>query len=96
MTTLLSELFPLLYGACFVVLLWQAFRVMSRGFRAVPRPGDPGSSSSTPSSRADDRTGRLTVHPELLDDEGRLTQEDLLTVRFGGDNERPAIPGEPG
>ena len=40
MNALLSQLFPLLYGACFLALLWQAFKVMGQGFRAVPRPGD--------------------------------------------------------
>jgi hypothetical protein len=74
----LLTVFPLLYGACFVFLLWQAFRVMGQGFRAVP-----------PAMRerpADDRTGRLTIHPELLDGDGQLTREDLLTVRFDGDS----------
>ncbi|SBO44771.1 DUF2973 domain-containing protein [Cyanobium sp. NIES-981] len=102
MNALLSQLFPILYGACFLVLLWQAFRVMGQGFKAVPRPGDgvaPGSSSrpSGPAqAEAQDRTGRLTIHPELLDAEGQLTREDLLTVRFSGDNERPSFPGEAG
>ncbi len=36
-----------------------------------------------------DRTGRLTIHPELLDQEGRITDEDLLTVRFSGDFDPP-------
>ena len=99
MPTVLSQLFPLLYGACFVVLLWQAFRVMGQGFRAIPRPGDPGSagaaSATRPSNAASqDRTGLLTIHPELLDAEGQLTQEDLLTVRFSGDNEQPALPAD--
>jgi hypothetical protein len=94
----LSELFPILYGACFLVLLWQAFRVMGQGFRAVPRPGDPGTGSYSPgpSPERADRTGKLTIHPELLDADGQLTQEDLLTVRFSGDNEKPVFPGEPG
>jgi hypothetical protein len=96
MQSFLSELFPLLYGACFLVLLWQAFRVMGQGFRAVPRPGDPGTVASSPLPDQDDRTGRLTIHPELLDADGQLTQEDLLTVRFSGDNEKPALPGDPG
>ena len=43
----------------------------------------------------DDRTGRLTIHPELLDPDGQLTREDLLTVRFSGDNEPTAFPGDP-
>jgi hypothetical protein len=41
-----------------------------------------------------DRTGRLTIHPELLDSDGQITQEDLLTVRFSGDNEQAAYPGD--
>ena len=88
----LSDLFPLLYGICFVLLLWQAFRVMAQGFRAVPRPGD--RVSDLPSTPSGDRTGRVTVHPELLDADGQITREDLLTVRFSGDNEQPALPGD--
>ena len=95
MTSLLSQIFPILYGACFVLLLWQAFRVMAQGFRAVPRPGDPGAAATDPGGASDDRTGRLTIHPELLDADGQLTQEDLLTVRFSGDNERLAFPADP-
>ncbi len=97
-----AQLFPLVYGGCFVVLLWQAFRVMGKGFQAVPRPGDPGSAGpgvsegDLPDSSAPDRTGRLTIHPELLDADGQLTREDLLTVRFSGDNEQPALPPDAG
>ena len=82
---MLSSLFPLIYGLVFLALLWQAFRVMGRGFSAAGRP--PG----TPDT-GNDRTGRVTIHPELLDGDGRLTEEDLLTVRFSGDDEA----GEPG
>lgn len=100
MNALLSQLFPLLYGACFLALLWQAFKVMGRGFNAIPRPGDQGAAGSGLASQPQvqpnsDRTGRLTIHPELLDADGQLTQEDLLTVRFSGDNEQPAVPGDP-
>jgi hypothetical protein len=35
------------------------------------------------------------VHPELLDADGQLTREDLLTVRFSGDNEPTPFPGDP-
>jgi hypothetical protein len=95
----LADLFPLLYGACFLVLLWQAFRVMGRGFQAIPRPGDPGSGQGNladPAPSGPDRTGRLTIHPELLDDDGELTREDLLTVRFGGENDHPLRPSDAG
>ncbi|MCP9943406.1 DUF2973 domain-containing protein [Cyanobium sp. ATX 6E8] len=97
MNALISQLFPLLYGACFLVLLWQAFKVMGQGFRAVPRPGDrdAAGSSTITTATGNDRTGRLTIHPELLDADGQLTQEDLLTIRFSGDNEQPAYPGDP-
>jgi hypothetical protein len=79
MTSQLARVFPLLYGVAFLVLLWQAIRVMSRGFAAASiEPGRAGRSGR-------DRTGRLTVHPELLDEHGRLTDEDLLTVRFDGE-----------
>jgi hypothetical protein len=84
----LSDLFPVFYGVCFLLLLWQAFRVMAQGFRAVPRPGD--QLSDRPGDAPGDRTGRVTVHPELLDADGQLTREDLLTVRFSGDNEQSA------
>lgn len=73
LVAMLNSLFPLIYGTIFVLLLWQAFRVMGQGFKAV-RPDK-------------DRTGKVTVHPELLDQDGRLTEEDLLTVRFSGEQE---------
>lgn len=80
---MLSSLFPLLYGLIFIALLWQAFKVMSRGFSAAGRP------LGSEQSRSD-RTGKVTIHPELLDGDGRLTEENLLTVRFSEDDE-----GEP-
>jgi hypothetical protein len=100
MNAFLSQILPVVYGACFLVLLWQAFKVMAQGFKAVPRPGDPSSagsnqpSTSRPSPSPGDRTGRVTIHPELLDAEGQITQEDLLTVRFSGDNEQSARPSD--
>jgi hypothetical protein len=90
MNALISQIFPILYGACFLVLLWQAFRVMGQGFKAIPRPGDP-----PISDRGRDRTGQITIHPELLDADGQLTREDLLTVRFGADDESPTPPVPP-
>ena len=88
---MLGSLFPLLYGALFVALLWQAFRVMSKGFRAASGP-----IISDPSNAPGDRTGQVTVHPELLDSEGRITEEDLLTVRFGGDDDDSSTAIGPG
>ena len=54
---MLGSLFPLIYGALFVALLWQAFRVMSKGFRAASGP-----INSVPSNAPSDRTGQVTVH----------------------------------
>jgi hypothetical protein len=94
MPALLADLFPFLYALCFLGLLWQAFRIMSRGFRAASGPiENPATDSGN--ARRDDRTGRLTIHPELLDADGQLTREDLLTVRFSGDNEPTPFPGDP-
>ena len=82
---MISSLFPLIYGLVFLALLWQAFRVMGRGFSAAVRsPGE-----ADPHA---DRTGKVTIHPELLDGDGRLTEEDLLTVRFSGEDDT----GDPG
>ena len=88
--SLLGKLLPLAYGACFLALLWQAFRIMSRGYSAVPRPGDV---ERAPSG---DRTGKVTIHPELLDADGQITRDDLLTVRFGADGDEPASANDPG
>lgn len=92
----MTQLLPLLYGLCFITLLIQAFRIMGQGFRAAGLEKGP----SLPTDGAEpemsgDRTGRLTIHPELLDPDGQLTREDLLTVRFSGDNEPPASTGDP-
>ena len=83
---MLNSLFPLLYGTLFVALLWQAFRVMGKGFRAA----------SGPIAEPKDRTGRVTVHPELLDNEGKITDEALLTVRFSGDDDTSSEAAGPG
>ena len=77
MPTLLAELFPLLYGICFLVLLWQAFRVMGRGFRAMQRPE--GLASSQPQ---ENRLGKLTIHPELLDADGKSPRRSYLPCAF--------------
>ena len=84
---MLGSLFPLLYGPC----SWPAVAGLPRdeqGFRAASGP-----ISNSPSNAPIDRTGRVTVHPELLDSEGRITEEALLTVRFGGDDEAPTANG---
>ena len=39
--------------------------------------------------KRDDRTGLVTIHPELLNKDGCITDEDLLTVRFSKDTDHP-------
>ncbi|QNI50921.1 putative conserved membrane protein [Synechococcus sp. RS9915] len=65
----LDVLFPLIYAALFTGLLLQAFRMMSM-------------SSNASTAFKSDRTGLRTVHPELLDDNGNVTDEELWSVRF--------------
>jgi len=65
----LSGLFPLAYAAVFVCLLLQAFRMMRLSF-------------ATSAKAPTDRTGLKTIHPELLDENGAMTKEELWSVRF--------------
>ncbi len=83
---MLNFLFIFLYLAAVLLLLWQAFRVMRRVFWADQRLSN---SSLQKSNLKEDRTGRLTIHPELLDQDGKITDEELLTVRFSGDIDPP-------
>ena len=34
---------------------------------------------------------KYTIHPELLDKSGNITEEELLTVRFSNDNDLSLI-----
>ncbi len=83
---MLTSFFPVLYGIAVLLLLWQAFRVMGRGLGAHQALT---MNSVKRTNSTEDRTGRLTVHPELLDQDGRITDEELLTVRFSGDTDPP-------
>ena len=80
---MLSFLFPIVFAAVFVFLLVQAFRMMTLGLNMN------GVSSS---SCLQDRTGLLTTHPELLDQNGEITSEDLLVVKFPELGESEAAP----
>ncbi len=37
----------------------------------------------------DDRTGQVTIHPEIINPDGDITDEELLTVRFSQDVDPP-------
>ena len=75
-----------MYGISVVVLLILSVRIMFNGFFS-------GQSSQTQNSfsktKSDDRTGLVTIHPELLNKDGCITDEDLLTVRFSKDTDHP-------
>ena len=83
---MLNSLILFAYGLAVLLLLWQAFRVMGRVFWVDPELP---SGSVQRNNAKGDRTGRLTIHPELLDQDGRITDEELLTVRFSGDIDPP-------
>ena len=89
---MLSNFLPFLYGLSVFVLLIFAARIMLNGFLS-------GQSSQTqnslPKKKNDDRTGLVTIHPELLNKDGCITDEDLLTVRFSKDTDHPQSSEKP-
>ena len=74
-----DALFPLAYVVVFVGLLLQAFRMMRV-------------SAASSMKEATDRTGLRTVHPELLDAKGNVTEVNLWAVRFQDLNENGLAP----
>ena len=80
----MNSFLPFLYGASVVFLLLLAFRVMAKGFQIPSQSNHP--PQKFPNSN-EDRTGRITVHPEILNQNGDITDEDLLTVRFSKDSD---------
>ena len=65
-----TALLPLAYTVACTFVLLSAFRGMALALRRQSRTGD--------------RTGLKTTHPELIDENGFITQEELLVVHFGG------------
>ena len=76
----MSILFPIIYSAALTYLVWKAFKVMSNGW------GISGSQQNQP-YRTNLKQKKYTIHPELLDKSGNITEEELLTVRFSNDND---------
>ena len=89
---MLINFLPFLYGLSVFVLLIFAGRIMLNGFFSVQSPKTKNSFSSTKSV---DRTGLVTIHPELLNEDGCITDEDLLTVRFSKDIDPPQSSEKP-
>jgi hypothetical protein len=82
-----SNFLPFVYGLSVFVLLILAARIMLNGFFSDQSPLKTQNSFSK--KKNDDRTGLVTVHPELLNKDGCITDEDLLTVRFSKDTDHP-------
>ena len=89
---MLSNFLPFLYGLTVFVLLIMAARIMLNGFFSGQSLKNQNSFSK---KRREDRTGLITVHPELLTEDGCITDEDLLTVRFSKDNDHPKSSEKP-
>ena len=76
----MAILFPIVYSAALTYLVWKAFKVMSNGWGI----------SQIDKKRLNNsnfQQKKYTIHPELLDKSGNITQEELLTVRFSNDND---------
>ena len=76
----MTILFPIIYSAALTYLVWKAFKVMSNGW---------GISSTEKKHiyKSKFKQTKYTIHPELLDKSGNITEEELLTVRFSNDND---------
>ena len=75
----MTILFPIIYSAALTYLVWKAFKVMSNGWSLS------GAEKSINHSKVQHK--KYTIHPELLDKAGNITEEELLTVRFSNDND---------
>ena len=76
----MTFLFPIIYSAALTYLVWKAFKVMSNGWSLS---GTEKKSFNTSNLQQK----KYTIHPELLDKSGNITDEELLTVRFSNDND---------
>ena len=76
----MSILFPIIYSAALTYLVWKAFKIMSNGWGISDSRDKRFSTSSF-------KQKKYTIHPELLDKSGNITEEELLTVRFSNDND---------
>ena len=75
----MTILFPIIYSAALTYLVWKAFKVMSNGW-GISRIEKKSYSNNF-------QQKKYTIHPELLDKSGNITEEELLTVRFSNDND---------
>ena len=76
----MTILFPIIYSAALTYLVWKAYKVMSNGW------GISGTEKKD-FYQSNLKQKKYTIHPELLDKSGNITEEELLTVRFTNDND---------
>ena len=76
----MTILFPIIYSAALTYLVWKAFKVMSKGWGVSEKENNQLYSKNI-------KQKKYTIHPELLDKSGKITEEELLTVRFSNDND---------
>ena len=76
----MTILFPIIYSAALTYLVWKAFKVMSNGWRVSDQKQKKFYNTNL-------KQKKYTIHPELLDKSGNITEEELLTVRFSNDND---------
>ena len=66
--------------AALTYLVWKAFKVMSNGWSVSSKEKKHFYNQNL-------KQRNYTIHPELLDKSGNITEEELLTVRFSNDND---------
>ena len=76
----MTILFPIIYSAALTYLVWKAFKVMSNGWGLSEK-------RNNQLYRTNLKQKKYTIHPELLDKSGNITEEELLTVRFSNDSD---------
>jgi len=76
----MTILFPIIYSAALTYLVWKAFKVMSNGWGMS-------FNEQKALTKSNFKQKKYTIHPELLDKSGNITEEELLTVRFSNDND---------
>ena len=76
----MTILFSLIYSAALTYLVWKAFKVMSTGWGIA-------GTEKKHSYKSNLKQKKYTIHPELLDNAGNITDEELLTVRFSNNND---------
>ena len=76
----MTIIFPIIYSVALTYLVWKAFKVMSNGW------GIAGTEKKS-LNNSNFNQKKYTIHPELLDKSGNITEEELLTGRFSNDND---------